>query len=704
MISIPMAGSKRINIPGGSPGRLSCRRTLRLVPVLAVLFFCITGVAMSWAQSSAPVRAAVFNFSARNLEASAYGTTVTNALLNNLKNRPGFSVLDRKELESFLTLNDLQQNDHMDNVILVGSRLGLNIVVTGSVERKGTMLTLYCKVVHIEQRKPVLDVRLAAFGDAGLARELDVLADRIAGAVTSSKQTREETPTAKAPVNVQKKSGNMKIYLSWESPPGATGISGWEVFRGSSATGPFARIAQVNRPEYWDQTVERNRTYQYKIRSFSSSGGYSDFSAVVAAESAPTPNPPVILRTDSRVRGIQLTWLPSPTTGDDPLKFKGYKLYRAKGEDGPYREVKDVTGLGPGQGTDVSGSGKVIFVDSGIGDDERYFYRVTACNEKDLESDFSRALAGSSLPRVSDVRATGEQIREVPLSWKPIVSPFVRGYHIYRSESPSGNFARLQNVIPGPAGADGRVSCVDREGLGDRKTYYYRVTVFEEGGAETSPSDTASAITRDKPPVPQGLKAEGSRVKKILLTWQACTREDVQGYRLYRSQKKEGPFEPIGKLSGRSSFQFEDAGGVYGEVTALAERALGLGGLPGTLGDGSVYFYRMTSYNQRDVESEPSPTVLAQTKPRPKAPAGLRGEVANGKAILRWDANSEPDIVRYDLYERGLFGLEKIAAVSGTSHAAGEMAKGKSRVFSVRAVDRDALESESSPEITVNAP
>ncbi len=193
-------------------------------------------------------------------------------------------------------------------------------------------------------------------------------------------------------------------------------------------------------------------------------------------------------------------------------------------------------------------------------------------------------------------------------------------------------------------------------------------------------------------------------MKKILLTWQACTREDVQGYRLYRSQKKEGPFEPIGKLSGRYSFQFEDAGGVYGEVTALAERALGLGGLPGTLGDGSVYFYRMTSYNQRDVESEPSPTVLAQTKPRPKAPAGLRGEVANGKAILRWDANSEPDIVRYDLYERGLFGLEKIAAVSGTSHAAGEMAKGKSRVFSVRAVDRDALESESSPEITVNAP
>ncbi len=687
-----MDGSKRTKGPERHPGGLSGRMTLPLA--LAVLVFCLAG-SVSQVRAAVPARTAVFNFSVRNLEASGYGTAVTNTLLNNLKSRPGFSVLDRKELESFLALNELRQDDSLDNIVLVGSRLGLNIVVTGSVERRGTMLTLYCKVVHIEKKKPILDVRFTAFSDSALARELDSLGDRIAGAVTGSEQAREDLPSAKAPVNLQKKSGNMKIYLSWESPPEAAAVSGWEVFRGSSATGPFARIAQVNRPEYWDQSVERNRTYHYRIRSFSSRGGYSAFSAVVAAESAPTPNPPVILRTDSRVRGVQLTWLPSPIAGDDPFKFKGYKLYRAGKEEGPYREVREIAG---------AEAGKVVFVDGGMGDGERYFYRVTACNEKGLESDFSRALPGSSLPRVVDLRAVGDQIREVPLSWKPVVSPFVHGYNLYRGESPQGAFSRVQRIAAVPAGGDARVTWVDREGLGDRKSYSYRVTAFEEGGAETTPSATVSAVTRDKPPIPQGLKAEGGRVKRILLSWQASSREDVQGYRLFRSLSSEGPFVLIGKVPGRSSSRLEDAGGTLGEVTAFAERALGLGGLPGTLGDGSVYFYRITACNRLDIESEPSPAVSAQTKPRPKAPAGFRGDVADGKVVLRWQAGEEADIARYDLYEWNVLGMEKIAAVTGTSHSPGGIARGAKRVFIIRAVDRDGLESDASREVTVTMP
>jgi|GEM_PF-215690 len=789
-----MDGLKRYKGLEAPLRRLAKRPVLCIA--LALLVCCLTA-AVCRAESTVPVKAAVFNFGVRNLEASGYGTTVTNTLLVNLKNRPGFSVLDRKELENFLTLNDLQQDEDLDNVVLIGTRLGLNVIVTGSVERNGTMLAIRCKVIQVEQRKPILDVRLTAFGDAGLSRELGNLGDMIAGSVTEAKQGAEGAPTVRGPVNVQKKSGNMKIYLSWESPGGASGIAGWEVFRAFSPAGPFARIAQVNRSEYWDQAVERNRTYHYKIRSFGSRGGYSEFSGVVAAESAPTPNPPVILRTDSRVRGVQLTWLPSPAACDDPLKFKGYKLYRAKEEDGPYREVRDVAGRDAGEGEGGTGPGKVVFVDTGLGDGERYHYRVTAYNEKGLESDFSRALAGSSLPRVSDLRAAGEKIREIPLSWKPVESPFIVGYHLYRSTNPQGTFARIQRIPADARGADGRITVVDTEGLGDKQTWYYRVTAFEDADIETTPSETVSAVTRGKPPAPQGLRAEGGQVKRILLTWQASPQEEVQGYRVYRSQKKEGPFEPVGKISGRSSNRLVDDGGVPGDSTAYAERALGLAGLRGSLADGTAYFYRITSFNRVDVESdpteivtaetkagpkppsglqaeafrvrsiplkwqanpekdvttyrvlrsdgatsefrqvtavqnrteytdldlkdgtayryriqaedrdgllsEPSSPVAAQTKSRPKAPAGFRGEATDSRALLSWQANTEPDIDHYDLYERGLFGLEKIATVSGASREIEGFAKGKSRVFSIRAVDRSGLESESSPEITVTA-
>jgi fibronectin type 3 domain-containing protein len=541
-------------------------------------------------------------------------------------------------------------------------------------------------------------VRLTAFGDAGLSMEMKNLGDMISRAVAEAGPEREEAPSVGGPVNLQKKSGNMKIYLSWESPQGTTGIAGWEVFRGFSAAGPFARVAQVNRSEYWDQAVERDRTYYYKVRSFGTRGGYSGFSSVVAAESAPTPNPPVILRTDSRVRGVQLTWLPSPAAADDPLKFKGYRLYRAANEDGPYREVRDVPVRESGAEADTAGAGKVIFVDTGIGDGERYFYRVTAYNEKGLESDFSRALAGSSLPRVGDVRAAGDRIREVPLSWKPVESPCVRGYYLYRSDKPQGTFARIQRIPAEERGADGRVSFVDREGVGDSQTWYYRVTAFEDAEIETTPSDTVSAVTRDKPPTPQGFRAEAGRVKRVPLTWQESSREDVRGYKIYRSAGPEGPFEPIARLDGRASIRMTDEGG-----TIPGASTLGLGMIGGSLQDGTAYFYRITSFNEKDVESTPSPVVEVKTKARPKVPADFRGETADGRILLSWRAGPESDIKEYHLYERGLFGLEEIAVVSGTSHSLEGLAKGKSRVFSVRAVDRDGLVSDPSPEITVTA-
>ena len=88
------------------------------------------------AQPTTQVKISIFNFGAVNIEASGYGTTVTNMLTSNLITDPTLAMLDRKELESFLNLNDLQQNDDMDNVIQIGSRLGLDVIVVGTVEMR----------------------------------------------------------------------------------------------------------------------------------------------------------------------------------------------------------------------------------------------------------------------------------------------------------------------------------------------------------------------------------------------------------------------------------------------------------------------------------------------------------------------------------------------------------------------------------------
>ena len=349
---------------------------------------------------------------------------MTNQLINLLGEDAFLTMLDRKELEAFLSMNDLQQNDQIDNVVNIGTRLGLNVVVVGSVEKKGSVIMVLCKAIQIEQKKTVLSSRVAAVGEAGLAGEMRKLSQQIRNAITE--QILKEKSTGRrafsGPVEVTIRPGNRSIHLLWEAPPGAA-VAGYEVFRATSEAGPFSRLAEVAKTEYVDETVEKDTLYYYKIRAYNDRGIQSEFSQVVVAKTAVTPNPPVILKTEGHVRSISLLWSPGPGSGD-PLRLKGYRLYRAKSEQGSYREVANLQTTNLGDATAaLDRLLKVSYLDKALGDGEEYYYRVTAFNEKDLESEFSRSVKGSTLPTVGAVAAEGDLIREIRLSWKPVDSP-----------------------------------------------------------------------------------------------------------------------------------------------------------------------------------------------------------------------------------------------------------------------------------------
>ena len=324
----------------------------RLIRVFCIFLLISITVcpSISFSAATPQIRIAVFNYGTLNLEASGYNTMVTNLLMNNLVSDPSLALLDRKELEAFLSLNDLQQNDNVESVANIGSRLGLNMIVVGSVGKKDTVIVVNSKVIHIEQRRVIFENQIRALGDAGLTSEIKNLGASIIAAISNYASTQKdwEKTAAQGPVNVQKRSGNKWVRLNWEDPPGMT-ASGYEVFRGAAETGPFSNIAQVERPEYLDQDVERGTSYYYKIRSFSVKGIKSDFSSTISAGTALTPNPPVILRADAHVKSVELTWSPSPVASEDPLKLKGYKLYRSKVQQGPYKEVANL--VGPDLGT-----------------------------------------------------------------------------------------------------------------------------------------------------------------------------------------------------------------------------------------------------------------------------------------------------------------------------------------------------------------
>ncbi|HOG16112.1 MAG TPA: hypothetical protein PLB96_02105 [Syntrophales bacterium] len=669
---------------------MATRGLVRWILAATLLFFSAAATT-----ASAQIKVSVFNFGTLNLEASGYGTTATNMLMTSLGAEPSLAVLDRKELEAFLSLNDLQQDDNLDNVVAIGTRLGINMIVVGNVEKKGSIIIINSKVIHVESKKAFFSTQLRALGDAGLVGEIRKLSSMITAAIKAqaAKRGDEGKAALKGPVRVQKRGGNKRVFLSWEDSPD-TRPAGYEVFRSAQEAGPYVKIGESTKPEYADQDLESGKTYFYKVRAFDARGGRSDYSAVVSAETAPTPNPPVILRTESHVRSIMLTWSPNPSSSGDPAKLVGYKLYRAKVEEGPYREVANILGKDLGIGIDSATTLdkllKVNVLDKGLADGEDYFYKVTACNEKNLESEFSASLKGRSLPVVSGLAAQGDMIREILLRWNPLDSPFTKGYSIYRSTSENADFKKIRRLDSYDVGADKKIAFTDRDGLGDKIRYYYCVTAFEEGDQETSASVTVSAVTRGKPPTPQGFKAQSGLVKRIELSWAPSTADDVEGYNLYWSKEKVGRYSLLKKIDGRDQGRYTDSGRGFDK-----------------LADNATIFYTLSTFNKVDVESDLSEAVSATTKPRPAKPSGLTAQERKVKSVpLSWKANPENDIAQYLVFRaEGASGQDysQIARLPGkTEYQDKELKDGALYRYRIQAEDRDGLISDFSEPVTVS--
>jgi len=137
-------------------------------------------------QKSTKLKVSVFQFGTINLEAAGYGSTVTNLLKQSLSKDPVLSLINQRELMSFLSLNDLQQNEQMDNVLNIGARLGLDVIVVGNVEKNGAAIIINCKVIHIKKQIAILSVRVSSRGDSALINEINKLSSSISRTISES--------------------------------------------------------------------------------------------------------------------------------------------------------------------------------------------------------------------------------------------------------------------------------------------------------------------------------------------------------------------------------------------------------------------------------------------------------------------------------------------------------------------------------------
>ncbi|OPY86210.1 MAG: Exoglucanase B precursor [Smithella sp. PtaU1.Bin162] len=647
---------------------------------LLLIFFVYAGGASA-------NKISVFNFGTTSLEASGLGTTVTNTLVNELKKDTSISLLDRKDLEAFLNFNDLQQNDQLDNVVDIGTRLGLDFIIVGSVDKKGSAIYVNCSLIQIDKKKEVYSTRARAFGESTLSSEVVKLGSLVSAALkkNSSASAVAGSSGDKAvpvcPPNFQKIPGGKKITLRWQETPGFAG-AGYEVYRALNQAGPYGMIGQTDSLEYVDQNVEKDTTYFYKVRALDKVGRTSDYTPVLSACTDLAPNPPVIFKTEGHAKSILVVWGDNPLKSPDSSPLTGYKIYRSKTEDGHYQEIVK---LSVQSLSSENSDGKMYYRDKALPDGSVYFYRLAAYNAKDVESELSRPLKGTVLAKVAAVNTQSDLIREVRLNWSGIQSPFIVAYNIYRSLKNEGEFTKIKKIKAEEGTAS--FAYTDLEGLGDKKNYFYYVTAEDDLGVETSPSPVAKATTRDVPPQVANFTARGGMVKKVELSWTASKLEEVEGYNIYSSPEKEGKYTLLKKISGRESNTYLDESRSYDQ-----------------LADNKAYYYKLTAYNKVEAESLPV-SATATTKPRPQKPAGLKGESLKVKEVpLAWQANPEKDITVYHVFrtagEKDDFA--RVDKVDKYSYVDKGLKDGVTYRYKIQAEDKDGLLSDHSEIITVN--
>ena len=484
-----------------------------------------------FARAEGRIRIAVFTFNILNLDAAGYDATISNLFMTLLDQHQIFEVMSRKDLEDSLRRGGLQQSEEISVVQTVGIRLGLDGVVIGNVKKAGSLIEFEVKFVEISQGHKLLHRTEQVFGFTALRQKVEEISRDIVQIAeeyqpsTATVQKKEIPIYPAQPEGLQAHGGSQKVVLAWH-PNKESNLVGYKVFRGITPMGPFSKVASVSKNTFTDAHLENNRTYYYKVQAFNEEGKESPTSTVIAAETAPSPFIPIILDATPLIARIRIRWTTNPRKGDEGTEVRGFKIYRAVESEGEYMLVGSIS-------VDSEDQSQLRlkqfeYEDSGLADGGKYYYRLTAFNDREIESNFSSTLEASTTSRPAGLQAAGDLIREIHLQWQPTPFSEVKGYRLYRDTSPEGTFERIAE-LEGPK----KDSYVDEQDLGDDTTYYYRMTIYDNEGSETGLSEIASTTTRGKPPTPEGLTAQSSLIKEVKLSWEISPEKEVGGYYIF---------------------------------------------------------------------------------------------------------------------------------------------------------------------------
>ncbi len=252
--------------------------------------------------------------------------------------------------------------------------------------------------------------------------------------------------------------GYDRVRITWTKSPEATG---YEIYRADSSTGTYRKVTTTTNNStfsYTNSGLSYGKKYYYKIRSYKTVSGktnYSSYSSVTSA--APVLPVPAAKAASAGYNSIKVSW--GLVSG-----AQGFEVYRATSKTGTYSKIKTITNGSTGS-----------YINGSLATGKTYYYKVRAyrtIGSKKVYSSFSGIV--SAIP----VLATPAKITlgkvsstSLKVSWSKVNE--ASGYEIYRSTSQTGTYTKVKAITSGST-----VSFTNTS-LAKGKTYYYKVRSYK---------------------------------------------------------------------------------------------------------------------------------------------------------------------------------------------------------------------------------
>jgi fibronectin type 3 domain-containing protein len=258
----------------------------------------------------------------------------------------------------------------------------------------------------------------------------------------------KEITLARAPggLTVSSAASN-SVTLSWNTVSGATG---YRVYRGAAAAGPYASAGTSQSNSYTITGLSPGTRYYFKVSALINSveGSHSDYIYGITLPSAPARISALAVSSTS----IEVSW-------DQVTGALGYTLYRSAAPDTGYTYVEALPASASEQ------------TDTGLEPGTTYYYKVsvkTQSGESDMGS-YAQAITSPGEPLGLSLSATSAT--SILLSWDAVQGAV--SYNVFRSTVSSGGYTQI--------GTSGGLSYADT-GLTANITYYYKVSAVNSGG------------------------------------------------------------------------------------------------------------------------------------------------------------------------------------------------------------------------------